>query len=111
MNQSGQLLKFYRELRNLSPEVLAEEIGVDYRTYLKIENRSREMKVSELLKLSERLEISPEMLYSTERIFNSFNNIESISFCVGNNNSNNVVANEDLLEQIRILLKKIIDKL
>lgn len=80
MFATGQLLKFYREMKNISPEILAEAIQVDYRTYLKIENGVRELKVSELLKLSESLEIEPEKLLDEKSTSNSFNHFTNSNY-------------------------------
>jgi len=109
--RTGQLLKFYRELRNLSPETLADVIGLDYRTYLKIENGARDLKVPELLKISEQLEITPDKLLTPESTINSFSNFTSNSSCIGNNYSNIISVNEELLKSIHEVLKQISDKL
>jgi len=64
MVPSGQLLRIYREMRNLAPEVLADLLDLNYRTYLKIENGQRDLRVTEMIKLSEKLDIPPEWLYT-----------------------------------------------
>ncbi|MCB0605635.1 MAG: helix-turn-helix transcriptional regulator [Saprospiraceae bacterium] len=106
---SGQLLKFYREAKNLSPESLAEVIQVDYRTYLKIENGTRDMKVSELLKLSVRLEIDPEKLLDEKSTSNSFNQFTNSNY--SNNYGNNITVSEEMLITIKKLLESILKKM
>lgn len=110
MTSTGKLLKFYRELRNNTPEVLAESINIDYRTYLRIENGKRELKVSEMIKLSEILEISPEMLYSNPNLDDNIkhlNNTDNHRYSGDNRNSDL----KQLLRSIYDVLKAILIKL
>ncbi len=103
--QTGQLLKFFREYRNFTPEDLAEVIAVDYRTYIKIENGQREIRFNELLLLCEKLKISPAVFYNGFNFSNNFTDITSTSSCVGYNNSNHVtIANDEILKALHELL-------
>jgi len=63
MIQPGRLLKFYRELNNLSTEELAECADISGRTLLEIENGNREMRINEMLIFADKLGIKPEKLY------------------------------------------------
>jgi len=88
-------------MRNLAPEVLADLLDLNYRTYLKIENGQRDLRVTEMIKLSEKLDIPPEWLYTQ--------NSQSINFSKkldneGNSNNPHWTNSEGLLHSIHEVL-------
>ncbi len=67
--QIGDKLKLARENKGLSREHLASIANMDVRTYEKVENNKRDLKISELEKFSNALEISlPELLFGEPRL-------------------------------------------
>ncbi|MCO6459974.1 MAG: helix-turn-helix transcriptional regulator [Saprospiraceae bacterium] len=74
MTKSGELLKYFRIVKNLSSEELAEVAEISVRTLNLIENGDREMRISEIKAFAKKLEIPPEILIDPKLdLKNSYN--------------------------------------
>jgi len=83
MGNFGYNLRKLRELRGLSPQQMAEQIGQSERTYLKNESGEREMTRLEMKAAAKALEIPEHMMMSLgERpVFNSFVSLPPTPSC------------------------------
>lgn len=64
-------LKYYRKLRGLTTEKLAEQIGLNHSTITRYELKLREPSTSILLQISNALDISADDLIADKTFFNN----------------------------------------
>ena len=71
----GERIRFYRVLRNMSQEDLAEQTGITYTSISRIEHGTRKVTLDEAVRFAEVLRISllelagvPELLSQTEEV-------------------------------------------
>ena len=74
----GNNIKKYRNLKNLTLEKFAEQIGISYQNISKIENGRSFFKSETFEKICEVLEVSPAQLVSVEDLPENINNNDDI---------------------------------
>lgn len=108
-------IKQIRELKNLTQEYMAQQLGLSTRAYSKIETGETQLTIHRLNEISAILEVQPmEVLgFDDKKIFN-------INHSTGNNGYNNIMYPEKLIQQYEdtiqalkeqiALLKLLLDK-
>lgn len=91
VKQIADKIRNIRELKNLTQEYVAQQIGMTQAGYSKIEMGSSDVSISKLSKIAETLDVTIEDILSFEgdRYFNSFNNVK------GSNNGAIVIQVEN----------------
>ena len=109
MQTISQKIKNIRELKNLTQDYMAEQLGITQAGYSKIETGQTDITYSKMEEIAKILEVSVEGLvrFDEQRYFNSFNNVE------GSNNGA-IIINADFNDikklyedKIRLLEDKI----
>jgi transcriptional regulator with XRE-family HTH domain len=95
----GTNIKQIRELKNLSQEYVAQEIGVSQASYARIESGSIIPKVDRLQRIADILEVDMTTLLNTTNVFHFIYNGTSNQSGYINNQSNSIV-DIDLLRKI-----------
>lgn len=87
-------IKQIRELKNLTQEYMAQQLGLSTRAYSKIETGETQLTIHRLNEISAILEVQPmEVLgFDDKKIFN-------INHSTGNNGYNNILYPEKLVQQ------------
>lgn len=87
-------IKQIRELKNLTQEYVAQQLGLSTRAYSKIETGETQLTINRLNEISAILEVQPmEVLeFNDKKIFN-------INHSTGNNGYNNIIYSEKLIQQ------------
>src|SRR5689334_14580122 len=105
----GNNIKKIRELRNLTQEYMANQLGMSQAGYSKIENGTNDVTFSKIEEIAAILKVSPEELvaFDSQKYFNSFNNVR------GNNNGSVIIdAKVDVLQKLYedkiVLLEKLL---
>jgi len=107
----GHKLRLIRENKGLSREYLAQIISVDERTYEKIENDKRDLRLSELELIAEALEVNKEDLWLREPSL-TFENCQNIggAFSGSTVTYNNLEELKSLFNEQMQLLQVQLDK-
>lgn len=94
IHQPETKIKQIRELKNITQEFMATQMGLSTRAYSKIETGETQLTINRLNEIGEILEVPPmEILgFSDKIIFNIKNS-------TGNNGYNNLYFNEKLVKQ------------
>lgn len=107
----GEKIRNIRELKNLTQDYMAEQLGMTQAGYSKIESGTSKVSYSKLLEISKVLDVSLEdiMAFDSQKYFNSFNNVK------GNNNGSVTIHIEDseikqLYEDKITLLQKLLER-
>ncbi len=114
----GQKIKKLRELKDLTQEFMASELGMNQSAYSKIESGASEVSVSKLEKIASVLGIKPEdiLTFNEQMVFNVMHN-QTGNGLVINNHTVSENERELYLGQINSLkeeiahLKKILDQI
>ena len=97
----GANIKQIRELRNLSQEHVAQELGVSQASYARIESGSVSPKIDRLLRIAEVLEVDLSTLLNTTSVFNIIFNATANQSGYINSQSNSIIDIELLRKIIR----------
>lgn len=91
MNTIGEKIRNVRELKNLTQEYMANQLGITQAGYSKIETGTTKVTYSKLEEISKILDIRVEELltFDSQKYFNSFNNIK------GSNNGSVTIKVEE----------------
>lgn len=83
----SEKIKKVRELRNLTQEHVATQLGMTQAGYSKIENGQTDITYTKIKEIAKVLDVSPEDLiaFDSQKYFNSFNNVR------GNNNGSVII--------------------
>lgn len=107
----GEKIRNIRELKNLTQDYMAEQLGMTQAGYSKIESGTSRVSYSKLMEISKILDVSLEdiMAFDSQKYFNSFNNVK------GNNNGSVTIHIEDseikqLYEDKISLLQKLLER-
>jgi transcriptional regulator with XRE-family HTH domain len=103
----GTNIKNIRELKNLSQEYIAGELGISQPSYARIETGAAIPKIDRLQRIADVLEVDLSTLLSTTNIFNvSFNAAVHQSGYNVSNHGDNILDIETLRKIIQEELKK-----
>ncbi|MDR0294720.1 MAG: helix-turn-helix transcriptional regulator [Prevotellaceae bacterium] len=102
----GTNIRQIRELKNLSQEHVAHELGVSQSSYARIENGTVIPKIDRLQQIAEILEIDMSTLLNATNIFHIIFNSTANQSGYVNNQSNNIVDVELIRRIIREELGK-----
>lgn len=82
MESIGEKIKNIRELRNLTQDYMATQLGITQAGYSKMESGTSQINYQKLVEIAKILDISLEDMlgFDSQKYFNSFNNVK------GNNN-------------------------
>ena len=88
MKEIGSNIKSLRELKGITREVLAADLGLSLSGYAKIERSETELTISKLYKIAEILEVGINELlnFDATKIFNISNNQNVQGPCIGADN-------------------------
>lgn len=112
----GDKIRNIRELKNLTQDYMATQLGITQAGYSKIESGASQVSYAKLTEIAKTLDVSLEdiMAFDSQKYFNSFNNVK------GSNNGSvtiNVEENsmkqlyEDKIALLQKLLKRTEDEL
>lgn len=105
-----QKIKSIRELKNLTQEYMAEQLGITQAAYSKIETGQTKLtsnKISDIAEIFD-MDASDLMAYDMQKYFNSFNNVK------GSNNGSTITHDEtikNLYDEVVVLQKQKINLL
>lgn len=99
----GANIKQIRELKNLSQEYVAQELGVSQSTFARIEKGTIIPKVDILQRISEILEVDMSMLLSTTNVFTIVFNATA--------NQSGYINNQSITTDIELIRKIIREEL
>ena len=87
MSHIADNIRKMRELRNLTQEYMASELGITQAGYSKIESGATDIAFSKIEEIAAILKVSPADLvaFDSQKYFNSFNNVK------GNNNGSVII--------------------
>ena len=105
MNNIGNNIKTFRELKNYSQEYMAEALGVTQATLSRIENGHTQVKMDRLQHIAEFLEVDVSTLLSNTNFHFVFNNVANQSGYINNQTNNNVD-----IEMIRKIIQEELGK-
>lgn len=107
----GDKIRNIRELKNLTQEYMASQLGMTQAGYSKIESGTSQVNYSKLNEIAKTLNVNVEdiLAFDSQKYFNSFNNVK------GNNNGSVTIHVEDnkmkkLYEDKIELLQKLLTK-
>jgi transcriptional regulator with XRE-family HTH domain len=116
--QIGQKIKKLRELKNLTQDYMAQELGITQSAYSRMELGETELTYNKLEKIANLFEVKPEDIinFSESMIFNVMHNEVANGFVINNNHlsegeKNLYLQQIDLLKEEVNHLKAIINKL
>lgn len=91
MNTVEEKIRNLRELKNLTQEYMAEQLGITQAGYSKIESGNTKLTYNKIEEISKVLGVQTEELlaFDSQKYFNSFNNVK------GNNNGSVTIQVED----------------
>lgn len=94
IQQPEAKIKQIRELKNITQEYVAQQLGLSTRAYSKIETGATQLKINQLNEISAILEVQPMevLVFDDKKIFN-------ISHSTGNNGYNKIMYPEKLIQQ------------
>ena len=90
MNNIGNNIKTFRELKNYSQEYMAEALGVTQATLSRIENGHTQVKMDRLQHIADFLEVDTSTLLASTNFHFAFNNIANQSGYILNQTNNGV---------------------
>lgn len=92
-----------RELKNLSQEYIANELGLSIRAYSKIESGETQLTINRLNEISKILAVTPQEIlgFDAAVVFNNGNNQQGGKY-------NNTVYNNTEIKQIQVLYEKLL---
>ena len=105
MNNIGNNIKTFRELKNYSQEYMAEALGVTQATLSRIENGHTQVKMDRLQHIAEFLEVDVSTLLSNTNFHFVFNSIANQSGYIVNQTNNDVD-----IEMIRKIIQEELGK-
>lgn len=91
MNTVEEKIRNLRELKNLTQEYMAEQLGITQAGYSKIESGATKLTYNKIEEISKVLGVQTEELlaFDSQKYFNSFNNVK------GSNNGSVTIKVED----------------
>lgn len=91
MNAIEEKIRNLRELKNLTQEYMAEQLGITQAGYSKIESGNTKLTYNKIEEISKVLGVQTEELlaFDSQKYFNSFNNVK------GSNNGSVTIKVED----------------
>jgi len=91
MNTVEEKIRNLRELKNLTQEYMAEQLGITQAGYSKIESGNTKLTYNKIEEISKVLGVQTEELlaFDSQKYFNSFNNVK------GSNNGSVTIKVED----------------
>jgi transcriptional regulator with XRE-family HTH domain len=106
MNNIGNNIRTFRELKNLSQEYMAEALGLTQGTLSRIENGQTSVKMDRLQLIADFLEVDLSTLLAANNFNFTFNSITSQSGYINNQTNNNVD-----IEMIRKIIQEELEKI
>lgn len=87
----GDKIRNIRELKNLTQEYMASQLGMTQAGYSKIESGTSQVNYSKLTEIAKTLDVNIEdiLAFDSQKYFNSFNNVK------GSNNGSVTIHVED----------------
>jgi transcriptional regulator with XRE-family HTH domain len=116
--QIGQKIKKLRELKNLTQDYMAQELGVTQSAYSRMEVGDTELTYSKLEKIADVLDMKPEEIiaFNESMVFNVMNNDVGNGLVINNNHlsegeKNLYLQQIELLKEELTYLKEVLNKL
>lgn len=99
----NEKIRQIRELKNLSQEYIANELGLSIRAYSKIESGETQLTINRLNEISKILSVSPQEIlgFDAAIVFNNGNNQQGGKY-------NNTIYNHTEIKQIQLLYEKLL---